>query len=316
LVFSAIFILIQLILLVDFAHNWTESWVAKYEKSKSRCWLGALIAATVILFLSSLSLTIVMYVFFMENQKVCWHNPMFVTLNVILCFIISLISIYPKLQEKNPRNGILQAAVVTTYTTYLVWSALSSQPASMGCSRPLFSLNGANDRLSIFLGVFFSLLALIYSAIRVSTSTEALSPKEERRQKKKLLSTLAHEDEQPNQEKSETPKDETKKEEPEEESESESDNEADVGDRPVAYSYSFFHFTFFLATMYLGMVLTNWQSVSIVTGQGVDENTILIDQGMSAVWVKIISSWVTLLLFIWTMIAPILFPNRKFFNEF
>jgi len=68
--------------------------------------------------------------------------------------------------------------------------------------------------------------------------------------------------------------------------------------------------------MYLGMVLTNWQSVSIVTGQGVSENTILIDQGMSAVWVKIISSWATLLLFIWTMIAPILFPNRKFFDEF
>jgi Ca2+/Na+ antiporter len=252
----------------------------------------------------------------MENQQLCWHNPMFVTLNVILCFIISLISIYPKLQEKNPRNGILQAAVVTAYTTYLVWSALTSQPASMGCSRPMFSLNGANDRLSIFLGVLFSLFALIYSALRVSSSSESLSPKEERRQKKKLLATLAHEDEQPNKENSEPLKDQTKKEEPEE-SESESDNEADEGsDRPVAYNYSFFHFTFFLATMYLGMVLTNWQSVSIVTGQGVSENTILIDQGMSAVWVKIISSWATLLLFIWTMIAPILFPNRKFFDEF
>jgi len=251
--------------------------------------------------------------FFMENQKECWHNPMFVSLNVILCFIISVISIYPKLQEKNPRNGILQAAVVSAYTTYLVWSALSSQPASMGCSSFPLLTTGANDSLSLWIGVLFSFLALIYSALRVSTSSEALSPKEERRQKKKLLATLVHEDEQPNKDNAIPLKDPVKNEEPEsEESESEKDEENPEG--PVAYNYSFFHFTFLLATMYLGMVLTNWQSISIVTGQGVSDNTILIDQGMSAVWVKVVSSWVTLLLFIWTMIAPVIFPNRKFFE--
>jgi len=66
--------------------------------------------------------------------------------------------------------------------------------------------------------------------------------------------------------------------------------------------------------MYLGMVLTNWQSVSSVTGEGLNENTILIDQGMSAVWVKMISSWITLLLFMWTMIAPVVLPDRKFWD--
>jgi len=84
-------------------------------------------------------------------------------------------------------------------------------------------------------------------------------------------------------------------------------------DKP-AYNYSFFHFTFLLAAMYLGMVLTNWQSVSSVTGEDVG-NTILVDQGMVAVWVKVISSWLTLLLYLWTMIAPILFPNRVFWND-
>jgi len=225
-------------------------------------------------------------------------------------------------KKKNPRNGILQAAVVSAYTTYLVWSALTSQPFSMGCSRPLWNLNtGTNDDgLSLIIGVIFTFLALIYSALRVSTSSESLSPKEERRQKKKLLATLAHEDEQPNPNTKEIPlKDPTSNNEPPESPDaSESDNEENEDDPegPVAYNYSFFHFTFLLATMYLGMVLTNWQSISIVTGQGVSDNTILIDQGMSAVWVKVISSWVTMLLFLWTMIAPVLFPNRKFFEEF
>jgi hypothetical protein len=190
----------------------------------------------------------------------------------------------------------------------------------MGCSRPLLNLNtGTNDDgLSLIIGVIFTFLALIYSALRVSTSSESLSPKEERRQKKKLLATLAHEDEQPNPKEIPLKDPTSNNEQPESPDASESDNEEkeDDPEGPVAYNYSFFHFTFLLATMYLGMVLTNWQSISIVTGQGVSDNTILIDQGMSAVWVKVISSWVTMLLFLWTMIAPVLFPNRKFFEEF
>jgi len=67
--------------------------------------------------------------------------------------------------------------------------------------------------------------------------------------------------------------------------------------------------------MYLGMVLTNWQSVSSVTGDGLPDNTILVDQGMAAVWVKVISSWITLLLFLWTMIAPVVLPDRKFWDS-
>jgi len=319
LIGSAIFILIQLILLVDFAHSWTESWVAKFEQSQSKFWAVALVGATIVLYIISLALTIVMYIFFMENQTECWFNPMFVTLNLILCFFISIGSIHPKLQEKNPRNGILQAAVVTAYTTYLVWSSLSSQPNSMKCSRfPITTTGGVDDSLSLVIGVLFTFLALTYSALRVSTSSESLSPAEAKKQNKKLLATLAHEDEQPEKDDAEK-KDETKKEELKEDTEVSDSEEIDEEDPegPVPYNYSFFHFTFLLASMYLGMVLTNWQSISFFTGQGLDDGTYyFIDQGMSAVWVKMVSSWVTLLLFIWTMIAPIVFPNRKFFDEF
>jgi len=238
-------------------------------------------------------------------------------------FLLVLLLFIPSYKKKNPRNGILQSAVVTSYTTYLVWSALSSQPSSMGCSKFPISPNGPDDSVSLIFGVVFTFLALIYSALRVSTSSESLSPKEAKKQKKKLLATLAHEDEQTKTENTETQNEMKETKEPKEKKEIEeveltesSGEEEEDPEGPVPYNYTFFHFTFLLATMYLGMVLTNWQSVSIVTGQGVSDNTILIDQGMSAVWVKMISSWITLLLFIWTMIAPLLFPNRKFFEEF
>lgn len=41
-----LFIGIQLILIVDFAHNWAESWVSKYEEDESKGWYCALLSST------------------------------------------------------------------------------------------------------------------------------------------------------------------------------------------------------------------------------------------------------------------------------
>lgn len=35
-----VFILIQLILLVDFAHAWNEKWLGNYEESQSKAWFA------------------------------------------------------------------------------------------------------------------------------------------------------------------------------------------------------------------------------------------------------------------------------------
>jgi len=39
------FILIQLVLLIDFAHSWNESWVEKMEEGNSRCWYAGTLTA-------------------------------------------------------------------------------------------------------------------------------------------------------------------------------------------------------------------------------------------------------------------------------
>ena len=74
-----------------------------------------------------------------------------------------------------------------------------------------------------------------------------------------------------------------------------------------AYNYAFFHLVFMLASMYLAMLVTNW------TGLVVDEDdgSARIGASVGAVWVKVVSSWVVLFLYVWTLVAPLVI-DRSF----
>jgi len=85
------------------------------------------------------------------------------------------------------------------------------------------------------------------------------------------------------------------------------DGEARVWDdegEGVAYSYSFFHFMFLLASLYVMMTLTNWFSPS--------DDLVTLNANAAAMWVKISSSWMCVALYVWTLIAPAVLPDRDF----
>ncbi|PWZ24059.1 Serine incorporator 2 [Zea mays] len=88
---------------------------------------------------------------------------------------------------------------------------------------------------------------------------------------------------------------------------SKADEQEDKKDvpRPVTYSYSFFHLIFSLASMYSAMLLTGWST-------SVGESGKLVDVGWPSVWVRIATQWATAGLFIWSLVAPVLFPDREF----
>lgn len=87
---------------------------------------------------------------------------------------------------------------------------------------------------------------------------------------------------------------------------------------PVPYNYSFFHLIFTLATLYVAMLLTAWgkdndeASEISKTAQRSLKRCSFVGVSWTSVWVKMGSQIFTALLYIWVLVAPILFPDRDF----
>lgn len=292
LVAAWIFIVIQMLLLVDFAHSWNESWVLKAEEGRS-CYKYLLLAASLLMFLMSITGTILMFVFYTSGNETesCALPKFFIAFNLILGVITTLASVNSRVQEHTPASGILQAGVVFFYTTYLTWSAVSgvTGPCAAGV---------AQSSTATIIGAMLTFLAVAYSSLRTSSASQMgkLGMAGGEGDSKALLL---------NDEADSGAESGDEEEGGSGSSRRRSDNEKDG----VMYSWSFFHLTFSLAALYLMEVLTDWAVLQDGTGA-----TINVGVGMSSVWVKVTSSWLVSLLYFWSLIAPICLPNRDFGN--
>ncbi|KAK5584200.1 hypothetical protein RB653_005808 [Dictyostelium firmibasis] len=276
---AAIFIFIQLLLLVDFAYSLNESCVRKIEDegSDGKKWFVLLCVLSFGCIAISVAGTVVMLVFFGKGN--CSINQFYIVFNLGICLIVGVLSISGKVREYRPSSGLLQSGVVMLYCTYLIYSAINSEPPGT-CS----SISVSPPREStIIIGAVFTIISVCYSAFRSSDSTG-------------LLGNHNHYSSIPSDPNSETT--------------GVSDDECEC----TAYNYTFFHFTFACGAMYLSALLTNWATMSNTdissSTSSTSYSTVVVDSGMVSVWVKVVSSWVIVLLYLWTLVAPIFIRNR------
>ncbi|XP_072561808.1 serine incorporator 1-like isoform X1 [Paramormyrops kingsleyae] len=289
---SFIFIIIQLILLIDFAHSWNEAWVDRAEEGNRRCWFAALLSITVLFYSLALAAVVLLYIFYTKPDD-CAEHKLFISLNLIVCVVVSIVSVLPKVREAQPYSGLLQSSFITIYTMYVTWSAMTNNPNRV-CNPSLLSLvsNSSSpvpgsgpgqvewwDAQGI-VGLILFILCALFASIRSSSNSQV----------NKLLQT----------EEGKADSGEAWTSPGEEGLRRAVDNEEDT----VAYSYSFFHFSLFLASLYIMMTLTNWYQP--------DTDYQAMQSTMPALWVKISSSWLGLLLYLWTLVAPVVCTSRDF----
>jgi hypothetical protein len=315
LIGATLFLLLGLILLVDLAHTWAEYCLERIEDTDSRAWRGVLIGSTLGMFAASIAMTGVQYAFFAKSG--CTMNQTAITLNWILFVIVSGISVQSTIQEYNPKAGLAQSAMVAVYCTYLTMSAVSMEPDDKQCN-PLIRSQGMRTS-SIVIGAVVTMLTVAYTTTRAATQGVALGgnnrsvklPEDDehglvtqqpdgRREMRAAALRQAVEE-------GSLPADALL----DDDDESDSGNTAKDDERTsTQYSYALFHIIFFLATTWVAALLT--MNFEESTKNGSDFAPV--GRTYWASWVKIVSAWVCYGIYTWTLVAPLVLPDRFDFS--
>lgn len=315
---AMMFLILGLILLVDLAHNWAEFCLVQIEDTDSKVWRFILIASTLGMYVASLAMTIVQYIFFAASG--CSMNQAAITVNLLLWLAVSVISVHPTVQEFNPKAGLAQAAMVAIYCTYLTMSAVSMEPDTTEDHRcnPLVLGQGTRTT-TIVIGAIATMLTVAYTTTRAATQSLGLGgsgrghirlpeddehdlvttqPSARREMRAEALRRAVEE--------GSLPADALL-------SDDEDDSEAGGGGGNTShddersstqYSYSMFHIIFFLATAWVATLLTSdWDDQR-------QDDFATVGRTMWASWVKIVSSWLCYAMYTWTLVAPIILPDR------
>uniref|UniRef100_W5MG60 Serine incorporator 5 n=1 Tax=Lepisosteus oculatus TaxID=7918 RepID=W5MG60_LEPOC len=296
-----IFLVIQLFLLVEFAHKWNKNWTSGTKHNK--LWYAALALNTLILYSVAVGALVVMIIFHTHSEG-CFLNKIFLGLNSSLCLFASFLAISPCVQKLKPNSGLLQSGVISVYVMYLTYSALASKPAEYYvdetgrnttiCVPPFNTDSDINYTVKILGGVIM-VGCVVYSCLTSTTrsSTAALGVSKNpvpENEVARCCFCFSQEDE----------------------ADYYVDNRRG-GQKVIyderegtVYSYAFFHFVFFLGSLYVMMTITNWFHYEDAKIEK------LFHGSWSVYWIKMASCWSCLFLFTWTLMAPLMCPNREF----
>ena len=204
--------------------------------------------------------------------------------------------------------------MVTVYCTYLTMSAVSMEPDDHSCN-PLIRARGTRT-VSVVVGAIVTMATIAYTTTRSATQGFALGskgghnysaigtddnehglvtqqPSSRREMRAEALRAAVNSGSLPASAL-------------DDDSDDESDGPTASDDERGAtqYNYSLFHIIFFLATTWVATLLT----------QNLDpeatDDLAPVGRTYWASWVKIISAWVCYAIYLWTLIAPILLPDR------
>jgi serine incorporator 1/3 len=291
---AIVFVVIQQVIMLDMAYNWNESWVEKSNRAETeqeeKRWLGAIIASCAALLLSSF--VGVGYLFLKFGG--CTINNTCIVLTLVFNIIITAF------QPFTEEGSLLSSSMMSVYGTYLCYTALTTNP-DISCNPQI----GQNDVSGIVFGIGISLLSLgwtSYSSTAGSTNNgneqkfaqtlvknEAPShtgdflPKESNRKVQGIVTTAEKYGSTPELEAPSSPE--------------------EASTSCVSWKLNL---TLGMISCWVAMVLSGWGSIHI------GSNAANPDVSFISMWLIMASQWIAYLLYIWSLVAPKLFPDRDF----
>ena len=306
------FIILQFVILVDTVHSvntrlvkWIENNGNSSGKYTKYCF-AALWIPTLGFYLTSGLGTAYLYRQYSSTTD-CINNLFFISFHVYMCLSATLISIHPIVQKARPKSGLLQSSIASSYSTYIMWLTLSNQPDDIcNPSREYIYPNDPLKNKQILLSLLITFTILFVFCFRVFNGG--------------LYGKYVRD-----------PDDLTESGDGGEVLPGDNGSDVDVSemlqngtlDEPkrktqlrwpsiirddegegVEYSYAFFHALLSVGSLYLMMTMTSWYRPEE------EENmTVKLIAGWGAIWIKLCSGIFCVFLYIWSLVAPVIFPQ-------
>jgi hypothetical protein len=296
---SLLFLFVQIIMLIDFAHSWNEAWVANAdaEPFEGKKWLHGLLASCVTLYTGSLvGMGILFHSYVLPG---CSLSYFFVVMTFL--GVISLTAV----QLSGDEGALLPSAVVSAYAVYLCWAALVSNPHPE-CNPELDTLSGSTDPSQSFVHIVVGVGLAVFSLMWTTLSTADAAPDLMRTAGSGGGSGVVGQLDSGEKELKEVLVS----------SKMDGDDEGGDGDGGDGGEPWVFHLIMFSGSLYMAMLLTDWGTVTAAaenaaTGDGLS-NVNNITGGAASMWVKVLSQWAAIGLYVWTLLAPVLMPDYEF----
>ncbi len=299
-VFSFVYLIVQLVLMLGFAYDWNDKWVDNaYRVGVSRrvehAWLALVLGSALVLLAGSLVGLGFQYAYY---PCALARGVTTVTLIAVLLFV-AVALFRDKLT--GVEGAVLPAAVMAAYITYLSWSALDSN-SDAACKPYAQSASpGPNATAVMWAGIFIVALSTMWLA--GATAKAARSIVRGGKAHGPAAAAAASDSVPLVYEVGGGRTAEDLRREQDQERAQPAPEPARAACLQEGFECLIFYTVMLLTTMYMSMVLTEW-------GAGVVENA---SQGLF--WVKVVSQWLCILLMLWTQLAPAILTNRDFGSQ-
>lgn len=217
------------------------------------------------------------------------ENLQFSIITLVLIILLTFLTFTRHLVvgDSDLKGEILPASVISAYSIYLLWSALDSDVEEIDAKEV-----DKNHSVKLLVGVVFAVLSLMYSAYNTSNSLNNWFGDDDDEENNISRPLISASNEQPSFNYNTVP-------------DADHDGEYELQESSGRRKLFIFHLLMLTASMYMAMLLTNW---------GVNEYNAESNHKIrkANVWVKLISQWITIGLYIWTLYAPAILSDRDF----
>jgi hypothetical protein len=314
-VVSAIFLVLQIIILIEFAYSANE-WLLSDEHlgngEGATKWYIIDAGCAFLLYGASVVVCVFCFLWF-TSPHACGLETAFIVVTILLTVGVTAVSIL-----FSEHGNILASGVLTLYSFYLCYSSLTSDPSS--CN----SLASSESTAQVVIGIAIAAVAVSYAGWNLSNASTIFGIEEEDQDEHTCSRDIPLLDLRQAPPEAEAEEDKTKKpmaeaagdasgsdlekgKEKEERKEPANNGVETAKEERLRKRDLKFHVVMAACCMYMAMVITSWgtDSTSGVSASPYDLSQI-------AMWIKIASQWMAILLYLWTLIAPRLFPDREF----